>query len=86
MDIISFPNLGINNLKIDRTAFSVFGRDIYWYGVLIAFSIILSFFYVKWRARHEHVKGDDIYDLAIWVVIFGIIGARAYYVLTTLGE
>lgn len=86
MKTISFPNLGINGLEVDRTAFSLFGKDIYWYGILIASSIILSFFYVKWRARREHVKGDDIYDLAIWVVIFGIIGARAYYVLTTLGE
>ncbi len=86
MNTISFPNIGINDLKIDRTAFSLFGRDIYWYGILIASSIILSFFYVKWRARHEHIKGDDIFDLAIWVVILGIVGARAYYVLTTLGE
>lgn len=86
MKEISFPGIGINGLKIDRVAFTLFGREIYWYGVLIAAGIVLSFLYVMRRAKQEHVKGDDIYDLAIWVVICGVVGARAYYVLTTLGE
>ena len=45
---VQFPNLGIE-LTINRVAFSVFGFDIYWYGIIFG-------------------------------AIFGIIGARAYYV------
>ncbi len=83
---ISFPNIGIENLQIDRVAFRIFGREIYWYGLLIVFSIVLAFLYVQWRARAEGIKSDDIYDLAIWVVLAGIVGARAYYVLTSLDK
>ena len=36
---VQFPNLGIE-VTINRVAFSVFGFDIYWYGVIFAFTII----------------------------------------------
>ena len=84
MHTISFPNIGIENLRIDRVAFTVFGREIYWYGLLITISIVIAYAYVLYRARQEHIKSDDIADLAIWVVLAGIVGARLYYVLTTL--
>ena len=86
MNLISFPNIGIDNLHINRVAFSIFGRDIYWYGLIITFSIVIAFAYVLWRAKQEYIKSDDIFDLAIWVIVFGIIGARAYYVLTSLDK
>ena len=39
-----------------------------------------------WRAKKLGVRRDDMYDYAIFVVIFGVIGARLYYVLTNLGD
>ena len=30
-------------LAIDRVAFEIFGRPVYWYGVVITFGIILAF-------------------------------------------
>ena len=35
MNPIVFPGLGLE-LNINRVAFSVFGKDIYWYGIIIA--------------------------------------------------
>lgn len=81
---ISFPGLGIEEFEVKRVAFTLFGHDVMWYGVIITAAIVLAFAYVLWRAKQNSIKSDDIYDLGIFVIIAAIIGARTYYVLTTL--
>lgn len=79
-NIISFPGLGIGRYEIDPTAFTLFGVEIKWYGIIITCGILFAFFYVLWRAKYEKIKSDHIYDLAIFVILFGVVGARLYYV------
>ncbi len=82
---ISFPGLGIDEFQINSVAFSLFGRDIAWYGIIVTCGILAAFLYTLYRAQHnEGIAVDHVYDIAIFTVIFGIIGARAYYVLTNL--
>jgi len=84
-NIISFPGLGIEGIKLNTVAFNLFGKDVAWYGIIITFAIICAFTYVNWRAtKVEGLRSDDVLDYAIFAVIFAILGARAYYVLTTL--
>ncbi|MBE6626284.1 MAG: prolipoprotein diacylglyceryl transferase [Ruminococcaceae bacterium] len=78
---LSFPGFGIEPFYVDRVAFTLFGKDVYWYGVLITIGMILAVVCALWLAKHERIKSDDIYDLALWVIIFGVLGARAYYVI-----
>lgn len=84
MNTLSFPGLGIEPFQINKVAFSIsiwdFHRDIMWYGIIITTGIILAFFYVLWRSKLEKIKIDDILDLAIFIIIFGMLGARLYYV------
>lgn len=86
MEYISFPGLGIEPFHIDKVAFTLFSRDIAWYGVLITFGMILAVVCALYFAKFEKIKADDIYDLALTVIIFGVIGARAYYVIFTWNE
>lgn len=67
-------------------AFTIFGLEVRWYGVIITCGIILAYLYTSWRAKGERISTDDLLDVAMFTVIFGIIGARLYYVLTTLGQ
>lgn len=83
---ISFPGIGIGEIKIDKIAFSMFGRDIAWYGIIITVGIILASLYVVNRGKYEGVSQDDILDFAIFVIPIAVIGARAYYVLTSLDQ
>lgn len=84
MNYISFPGLGIDEFKINRVAFSLFGREVMWYGIILTLGIVLAFLYVKYRAKkNEGVSLDDLLDYAIFVVTFGVVGARLYYVLTS---
>ena len=81
--VISFPMLG--NLTLNPPAyFTVFGRPIYFYGVLIGLGFILGITFCAKRAKRFGLKEDDVYDVVIWLVPFSILGARLYYVLFNL--
>lgn len=86
MDYISFPGLGISPFHIDKTAFSVFGHGIAWYGIIITTGMVLAVIIALMLSKFEKIKSDDIIDLALYVIIFGVIGARLYYVIFSWNE
>jgi len=80
---ISFPMLG--DFKIDPPSyFTVFGRNIYFYGVLIGLGFILAILYCARRSSRFGIKSDDLYDVVIWLIPCSILGARLYFVLFQL--
>lgn len=82
---VSFPGLGIDAFSMNKVAFSVGDVEVRWYGVVITLGIVLAFLYAFWRGkRNEGIVFDDVIDIGLWTVILGVIGARLYYVLTTL--
>lgn len=78
---ISFPGLGIGEFKLNNVAFTVFGRPVMWYGVIICIGIILAFAYVAYRAGKAKIKLDDVVDTALICVPLAIVGARLYYII-----
>ncbi|CDZ23738.1 prolipoprotein diacylglyceryl transferase [[Clostridium] cellulosi] len=78
---VSFPGLGIKEFSINPTAFTVFGHPIAWYGIIIASALLLAMVYGMVRAKEFNISVDDLSDLIIFGIIFGVIGARIYYVL-----
>lgn len=81
MGPISFPGLGINNISINPVAFNIFGYGIKWYGIIIACAMLLALIYGMKRAKLFNITVDDLADVVIFGIIFGVIGARLYYVL-----
>jgi len=81
MTYISFPGLGIEPFHMERVAFSVFGLEVHWYGLIITVGMILAVLYAMHHAKVERVKTDDVVDLALYLIIFGVLGARLYYVI-----
>ena len=77
---IDFPNLGIH-LKSVGDHITVFGFDIAYYGIVIGIGILAGLMMAVMEAKRTHKNIEDYYDLAIYGVIFSIIGARAYYVI-----
>ena len=86
MITVSFPGIGIDPFQLSRAAFTIFGREIRWYALIITCGIILAFFYALYRSKQEGITQDDLLDMAIFAIPCAIIGARAYYVLTSLEE
>ena len=85
MNQVSFPNIGLD-LKLNEVAFTVFGKDIAWYGIIVTFAIVSAVLYVYYRNKQNGIITDDYLDIAIFTVVFGVIGARLYYVLTSLDQ
>ena len=75
---ITFPNLGIE-IDPSPVAFTVFGKDIYWYGIIIAAGFLLAVFYMLVRAKDFGITQDDVLDMILWAVPIGVICARLYY-------
>ena len=76
---VQFPKLGIE-LAVDRVAFTVFGMDIYWYGVLIALGAMLGIAVSFNLAKRRGIDQDKYIDVLMIGAIGAIVCARAYYV------
>ncbi len=90
MNTISFPGLGIGPFQVDPVAFTLpigKGIDIMWYALIITTGFIVAFLYACFRAkRNEGFVVDDLLDLMIFIILFGVLGARLYYVVMKPGE
>ena len=77
---VAFPFLGLyfHNMP---SSITIFGFRIAFYGIIIGIGVLLAFFIVSKLAAKEGISTDLIYDLGIFIVIFGILGARLYYVI-----
>lgn len=76
---IAFPNLGIYLHNVPRS-FSVFGFTIAFYGLIIGIGVMAGLLAVTRIAKKTGQNPDDYWDLAIWGILFGVVGARLYYV------
>lgn len=62
-------------------AFTVFGFDIRYYSLLILLAVFFAYALITKEARKFKIPGDFVFNLFFWTLIFGIIGARLYYVI-----
>lgn len=82
---IQFPRLGWT-FHINPTAFTVFGIDIQWYGIIITLGLVLALLYVMPKMKRFGLDGERALDAIIGGVLGGIVGARAYYVICRWDE
>jgi phosphatidylglycerol:prolipoprotein diacylglycerol transferase len=66
-------------------AFSFFGIDIMWYGLLISLGIILGAVIAMREAKRVGYNPEIILDILLWTLPAAIIGARLYYVIFEWG-
>lgn len=59
---------------------NLFGINIYYYGVIMAIAICCGILFADWAGNKLfQLKKETIIDLAPYLIIFGILGARIYY-------
>lgn len=83
---ISFPGLGIEEFSVNSVAFTIFGVSIAWYALIITCGMIAAVAYVILTSKKIGITSEDVIDFALWTIPIGIIGARMYYVLTSLDQ
>lgn len=79
---IIFPSLGLD-FNINRVAFSLFGIDVYWYGIIIMCGVCLAVLYAWFECekRDFGIKTDDVFNMLLIGLPVSIVCARAYYVI-----
>lgn len=78
--MIDFPNLGVHFASVGDHI-TVFGFDVAFYGIVIGIAILVGIMIAAAEAKHTGQNPEHYYDLAIYAVIFSVIGARIYYVI-----
>ncbi|MBQ2753659.1 MAG: prolipoprotein diacylglyceryl transferase [Firmicutes bacterium] len=81
MPEVWFPNLGITIDKLDNVAVTIFGIDLYWYGIIIGCGLILGFLLAYFTAKKLGYNADLYIDFIIVAIIACVISARLYYVI-----
>jgi phosphatidylglycerol:prolipoprotein diacylglycerol transferase len=73
---------------IDPVIFTInlFGKQfpIYWYGVIIALAVVIGGYIAEREVARRGGNKDYIWDILIWIVPAGVIGARLGYVLNDI--
>lgn len=81
MPEIWFPHLGIEIEHLSRVAFHIFGQEVYWYGIIIGIGVLLALALALHEAKRTGQNPENYVDVALFGIIFAVIGARMYYVI-----
>ncbi len=68
-------------MEFTERGFSIFGLFINWYGVIIAFGMLLGLFVAIKTFKKRGYNLDTVIDLALVCIPSAIVGARLYYVI-----
>lgn len=78
---IWFYHLGIKINKLDRVAFSIFGFNIYWYGIIIGLGVLAGLYIARREGKRIGINPDIFIDYLLYGIICSVICARLYYVI-----
>ncbi len=81
---INFPHLNIFLEHVGKKI-TINGFDIAYYGIVIAIGLAVGIIMATKEAKRTGQKEDDYLDMALFCVIFAVIGARLYYVIFEWG-
>lgn len=79
-DAVYFPHLGIRLSHVGKSV-SVLGFPIAYYGILIGLAMVIGILIAAAEAKRTKQNAEDYFDLAVFAIVFAIIGARIYYVI-----
>ncbi len=60
---------------------NLFGFDLKWYSLILFIAFIFGYFLVYREAKKFKIDQEFIFNMTFWTIIFGLIGARLYYVV-----
>lgn len=69
-----------------RVAFSLFGLDVYWYGVLITTGMVLAVYVAANELKRYGYNPQILWDGAIIILGLGVLGGRMYHVFSTYND
>lgn len=77
---IRFPHLGIEIATLGK-GITIGGFTIKYYGMLMALGMVMGYLMAAIQAKRTRQDPDLYLDLALWDIVFAVVGARTYYVI-----
>ncbi|MEW5938307.1 MAG: prolipoprotein diacylglyceryl transferase [Chloroflexota bacterium] len=68
-------------ISIDPIIFTIGHLAVRWYSLILLAAIVVGVWLTAREAERKGFKREDIYDVAVWIIIGGIVGARLFHVL-----
>jgi phosphatidylglycerol:prolipoprotein diacylglycerol transferase len=72
-------------ININPIILHIGGFELRWYGVAIALAVVAAVIIGARRGKKKGIPADEIYFLAPWVLIGGLVGARLFHVVDNFG-
>ena len=60
--------------------------EIRWYSILILAAVLIGISLFMKEGKKFNISKDFLFNLAFWTIVFGILGARLYYVIFNWSE
>lgn len=61
--------------------FSIGGFDLRWYSLIMLTAVIVGVGLVQRETKKFNIKNDFVFNMIFWAIIFGLLGARLYFVI-----
>ncbi len=65
-----------------RIALELGPLKVHWYGIIITLGMIIAAYIAALEFKRKHMDPAIVWDGVLWVILFGIIGARLYHVFS----
>src|SRR4051812_32211971 len=69
-------------MTVHSIAFKLGPLTIHWYGVLVALGFVVGFLTAGRRGVRDGISSDLIEGLGPWLILGGVVGARALHVIS----
>ena len=66
---------------MERIAFEIFGKSVYWYGIFTALGFMMGYIFLMINRRFTTMSKEQPANLVILAAVAGIVGARIFYVV-----
>ena len=77
---IRFPHMGIEIENLGKSI-SIGDFSIAYYGIIISLGMLCGYLMAVFQAKRTGQDKEMDLDLALWDIVFAVIGARLYYVI-----
>lgn len=71
---------------IDPVLYDFGGFQIRWYSIFILLAVIVAYRFIVGESKRQRVKVDFMFNMLFWALMFGIVGARLWYVIFNFSE
>ncbi len=68
-------------INIDPVILQIGHFELRWYSLAIMLAVIAAVLITARRATHKGIDREEIYSLALWAVLGGLLGARLFHVI-----